>query len=258
MGNKPTQIERIESLETPENEPTDSEILEKWLQGRLLNYRSITPKFLDDNWNFISNNRHLMEKLSRLNQYINITEGFVEQHLTSNWNWNELSNHVSLTFVENHPEFNWEWTFIAMRPDISDHFLEKFSDKPIDWYDMSDLIRGYQKSGIFRQNFSVSLKFIQRHPDKNWNWSAISRRYDVTLEFLTQFSEKPLDWVHISGMTDLTPRFIHRFQHKLYLNDNISNILDKFVEKKEKEQKMREKLKKTAELLGAEEESKGK
>ncbi len=267
MGNKqPINKQPIKEIThkpiEKSQETLDAEILFTWLNRSLRGYSLITEKFLERNWSIISINSILMHRLSRDFEYYSLSEEFLGRHIDSFWDsfwdWKLLSKNISLEFVEKHPELNWDWNLLTSNKKINEKFLEKFTDKPLNWFSISEynnnvvigrstLIRG---GVITEPSFSISIDFIRKYSHLDWDWKTVSLRRDITVEDLTRFSGKPLDWKKISERTDLTTEFIHSFQEKLEMNDNISNILDKFIEKQEKARIIKGKLSKAAELMG--------
>jgi hypothetical protein len=73
--------------------------------------------------------------------------------------------------------------------------LEKYPDKPWDWYWISG-------------NPNITPEYIERHPDKPWVWFYISQNPNITpefIEFIETQSDKPWDklwsWEYISCNT---------------------------------------------------------
>jgi hypothetical protein len=43
------------------------------------------------------------------------------------------------------------------------------------------------------------MKFIEKHPDKPWDWSGISCHPNLTMEMIEKHPEKPWNWYYISS-----------------------------------------------------------
>ena len=64
-------------------------------------------------------------------------------------------------------------------------FIEKNPDKPWDWEGISS-------------NSNITMKFIEKNPDKPWDWEGISSNSNLTMEFLENNPDKPWNWHGIS------------------------------------------------------------
>jgi hypothetical protein len=42
------------------------------------------------------------------------------------------------------------------------------------------------------------INFIDRHPDKPWDWNGISRNPNITTDFIDKYPDKPWDWWAVS------------------------------------------------------------
>jgi len=88
------------------------------------------------------------------------------------------------------------------------------------------LVRNQQKSqfddGICRQvseqtvglvryqrvNPNLTMEYVEKHPDKPWNWEKISTRHDLTMQYVGEHAEKPWDWIQISCNPIVTLEYI--------------------------------------------------
>ena len=64
-------------------------------------------------------------------------------------------------------------------------FIEKHPEKPWDWVDIS-------------RNPNITMEFIEKHPEKDWNWYWISRNPNITMDIIEKHPEKPWNWDGIS------------------------------------------------------------
>ena len=47
------------------------------------------------------------------------------------------------------------------------------------------------------------MEFIEKHPDKDWNWDWISRNPNITMEMIEKIP-KPWNWRFISENSNIT------------------------------------------------------
>ena len=56
-------------------------------------------------------------------------------------------------------------------PNITMEIVEKYPDKPWDWYGIS-------------RNPNITMEFVEKYPDKPWNWCGLSYNPNITMELL--------------------------------------------------------------------------
>ena len=52
------------------------------------------------------------------------------------------------------------------------------------------------------------MKFIEDHPDYNWDWLEISSNSKITMEFIENHPDYDWDWKYVSYNPNLTWEFI--------------------------------------------------
>ena len=52
------------------------------------------------------------------------------------------------------------------------------------------------------------MKFIEDHPEFNWNWGGVSRNPNITMEFIESHPEFNWNWYEISRNSNITMEFI--------------------------------------------------
>ncbi len=199
--------------------------------GNWVNEKLINEKFMENNW----------EKLTDLgfsticeNFYMcDISENFVEKHLTWNWDWKALSKifmvgnnverkrvNISVDFVEKYSSLNWDWGKISIHPSITERFVEKFVDKDWNWNVLTVI---FLKKPVFTH------LFLERHRNKPWDWKRLSRYLNSTIiEMYTEFEGFQWDWTQISNNKTLSLNFIQKYSKNLKLTKNILNLMEKF------------------------------
>ena len=40
------------------------------------------------------------------------------------------------------------------------------------------------------------MEFIEKYPDKPWDWNSISYNPNITIEFIEKHSDKPWNWYY--------------------------------------------------------------
>ena len=113
---------------------------------------------------------------------------------------------------------NWDWgeKGLSSNPSISLKLLEKFPDKPWNW----------GEKGL-SSNPSITLEMLERFEDKPWNWGAycgenywvgqaLSNNRCITLEILERFENKPWVWggKGLSRNSAITVEILERFKDK--------------------------------------------
>jgi hypothetical protein len=71
------------------------------------------------------------------------------------------------------------------------------------------------------------MEFIEKYPDKPWNWNSISYNPNITMDIIEKYPDKPWNWYHISNNEFkkdkiIARQIIQRWYRNLYkLNNNI-------------------------------------
>ena len=100
-------------------------------------------------------------------------------------------------------------------------FIDKYPDKLWNWYGISS-------------NPNITMEFIDKYPDKPWDWEWISMNPNITMEIIDNNPDKPLDWNYISCNPNITMEFIDKYPNKPWNWNFISynpNITMEFINK---------------------------
>jgi hypothetical protein len=89
-----------------------------------------------------------------------------------------------------------------MNPNITMEFIEKHPEKPWDWESISD-------------NPNITMEIIEAHPEEHWDWVSISMNPNITMDIIEKYPEKPWDWLGISKNPNLTTEFIEKHIHNI-------------------------------------------
>ena len=79
---------------------------------------------------------------------------------------------------------NWD-AISSNYPNITMEFIEKHPDKPWNWYYIS-------------LNSNITMEIIEKYPNKPWNWGGISMNPNLTMEIIEKYPNKPWNWEWIS------------------------------------------------------------
>jgi len=104
---------------------------------------------------------------------------------------------------------DWEWwkeDNISNHPNLQLEWIEKFPDKDWNWKEIS-------------KNPNLQLEWIEKFPDKDWNWKEISDVHvkytkKIKFEWIEKFPEKKWDWGCISCHENLRLEWIEKFPEK--------------------------------------------
>ena len=90
---------------------------------------------------------------------------------------------------------------ISKHPNLQLKWIERFPEKKWDWFEIS-------------RNPNLELSWIERFPEKKWDWFEISRNPNLELSWIERFPEKKWDWFEISRNPNLELSWIERFPEK--------------------------------------------
>jgi len=84
----------------------------------------------------------------------------------------------------------WNWEYLSANPSITMKFIESHLDKHWEWGHFFD----YERS--LSNNLSITTQFIEQHSDKDWNWGywGLSTNPCITPEFVESNLDKPWIW----------------------------------------------------------------
>ena len=59
-------------------------------------------------------------------------------------------------------------------------------------------------------NLKQLEQFIDKYPNKDWNWAYFSRCVKIPLSFFHKYDDKPFDWFHLALREDITIEFVRK------------------------------------------------
>ena len=102
-------------------------------------------------------------------------------------------------------------------------FIEKYPEKPWNWWSISN-------------NPKLTMEIIEKYPEKPWNWWGISNNPKLTMEIIEKYPEKPWNWLGISCNPNITMEFIEKNINKIdfeRLSENKFTLENTRIKKKE-------------------------
>ena len=162
---------------------------------------------------------------------------------------------VPLSFIEKLIETKKDeqiegfWNYVSMNVNITEDFIEKYIDKPINWNNITDFqnisIKFFEKHLDKPWNFSFvqeikgfTLDIFLKYPNIQWDWIRISRNSKTSLDFIESHLELPWEWGFngISSNPNLTMDFVNKYLKLGYdyhfdFNSVFKNIKNKVIDK---------------------------
>lgn len=170
----------------------------------------LTPEFVESNssWNWqwvtLSNNKNFCKKCIEQGKFIEniirftIWGGIYVNHSVlyySDFQEELVKNQkITLSMVKKNPIEYWNLKTIAEQIDVSEIILdpELFSGV---WYAVS-------------RNNNLTVDFISKYIDKNWDWNLLSSNECITQDLVSQNIYKPWNWCNLSRLKNIYPEFI--------------------------------------------------
>jgi hypothetical protein len=197
------------------------------------------------NWDGISQNPNITPKIIENNldkpwvwpcvsRNPNITMDFMNKHSDKQWSSYAFSKlNITMDFILEHDLPNkskrWSWLFISQNPNITMKDIEKHPDKP--WSRM-----------FLSENPNITMEFIKRQSLRGenitgmWDWDAISRNPNITMDIIENNPDEPWEWECVSENPNLTMKFIEKNPDKPWDWGDIfenSNITLEFIERQQ-------------------------
>jgi hypothetical protein len=130
-----------------------------------------------------------------------------------------------MEFIEKYSDKPWDWYYISQNSNITMNIIEKYPNKPWIWKYIS-------------MNPNITINFIEKYIDKPWNWEWISSNPIITTEFVEKYLDKPCDWLN-NWIFDISQNlninlYIVKYSGESYILFNYSNnpnILFKYISK---------------------------
>ena len=60
------------------------------------------------------------------------------------------------------------------------------------------------------------IKLIDKYPDKDWDWTFISRNPNITIEIINKYHDKPWEWDEISSHPNIKMSIIENNPDKTW------------------------------------------
>jgi hypothetical protein len=65
--------------------------------------------------------------------------------------------------------------------------------------------------GALSYNKNLTIEFINKYSNKQWNWSVLSRKHNFKMELIAKYPDKPWNWLYVSKNPTLTMNMIEKY-----------------------------------------------
>lgn len=198
----------------------------------------------------------------------NLTEKYVIENITKDWDfdilsgkfsriffekiivnkrqisWYNVSKNPNLTieWIKKYKHADWNWEVISSHKNLDMDWLLEFPNKPWNLYLLSNN-KNFDIEWISKLNYPVEkwswysisknpnfqYIWIEKYPQMPWNWAWISYTCDINVKIIIQMHEKPWNWKSISQNKNLNLNKIILFEkYKKPLEWSIMDINPSF------------------------------
>jgi hypothetical protein len=146
-----------------------------------------------------------------------ITIKIICDHPEINWPYqNMLKFGVSFSFVDKCTTINYnDYAHLTDIDQLSMDFVEKYPEMNYNWGNLSCCS-------------NLTHEFVIKNVDKPWNWHMLTQFVTSVLSLIDRFPEKDWDWKVLSGFEEINIEFVKRHHQrpwdwkKLTANQNIT------------------------------------
>ncbi len=196
--------------------------------------------FIENNLNESNMNRDWCWKTVSFSP--NLTLDFLKKHVDKSWDWKAISknNIINNNFVDKYPDKSYCWFSLTQNRSItiSEDFVRKYCYKNLDWKLLSshedislDFIsdlrldvagsstRPKWHSWEISKRKDLTMAFITKYKDCNFNWNAIVKNENLPLESLINLLENLGKiqwgfWYYLSLRNDISEDIIEKYPLK--------------------------------------------
>ncbi len=174
-----------------------------------INFKNIDWKYIFDNlnydWNWteltiiapidlIFNNYKLPWDKIHIDYNENITITTIKKYSKFNWDFDILSQFISLKSIIRNPQYEWNYTDLSLNKTLTSEYLLSNLDQKWNWEYLSenenldfDILSESKEElpfdlDILSKNKSLTTKFILKYIDANWKWVHIHKNGIIKLE----------------------------------------------------------------------------
>jgi hypothetical protein len=130
----------------------------------------------------------------------------------TNWCYVSMSPYLDSNFIKNNPSYDWCYLSFLRYQNLE--FIESYVMKGLDFekgiYKNSFLIFDEECVEYLSQNPNLTIEFIRRYPDFNWNWHFITEGPNMTMEIIMANLDLAWDFKSISSNPNMTYEIISR------------------------------------------------
>ena len=147
---------------------------------------------------------------------------------------------MDITYLlEKYPDKPWDWYRLSYNSNITMKDVLNNPDKPWDWsglsynknITMNDILNNPDQPwdwSCLSLNKNITIKDILNNPDKPWDWSDLSNNKHITMKDVLNNPDKPWDWSGLSQNSNITIEFIEKNINKIDFSCLSSNT---FIDK---------------------------
>lgn len=124
---------------------------------------------------------------------------------------------VTIEFVLANPQFCWDYNVLMLHPNFTWDII--CANPQLPWkkelfvYNINFTHDIYVNNLDIFKGVNTHLDYISEHPEKPWNWNAISSRDDLDLNFILANSDKIIDWKMATTSSKITLKDIINNPH---------------------------------------------
>lgn len=143
-----------------------------------------------------------------------------------------MNPNVTIDFINKHPCEQWSWYHISHNVRLSASMLKKYINKPWDWNSMMtnpfitleiiEIIKGFcEKSHIQSLAFKYShivmtLNDLYKIPTEELEWHYVSLNKHLSFDFIDKYPDKEWDWYQLSNNSyDYENRYNNKIKKQL-------------------------------------------
>jgi hypothetical protein len=127
-----------------------------------------------------------------VSQNPSITLDIIENNITLNWDWYELSrsNYITEEFLSKYINLKWDYSCILSRKDISWNFFEKYFDVLNRKYD--DFME------LISKHVNVTIDILEKYDNIVWDYTWVSLNPNINIEYVLNNLDKAWDWYFLT------------------------------------------------------------
>ena len=200
----------------------------------------LSLKFIEDNLNDNNMNQDWNWKVASRSPHL--TLDFVLKHIDKGLDWKHISscNFINNDFIDKYPDKSYCWKSLTVNDSIiiTEDFVSKYCYKPLDWKFLSahpsisinfidkldlnvggNLIKPNWFSWEVSKRKDITIQFITKYKDFNFNWNAIIKNENINIIDMIELLDKLKKtqwgfWYYMSLRDDITEEVLEKYPYK--------------------------------------------